>query len=242
MIYGTLLFFCFLCSSLDNTNALKNYEKAQHALHDYKVNANGRITLAKMTKDTFDRLILVEGKKGKINYNKANNKLRNEHILVKKGVLQKLLPLKGRANKRHYKGMQISFQANFNLAKNVFEFLADHTSVEWSLLSFGIGEQTRNFVYTSYRPDLEFFGSVKVHHLLNYPREISSLRHYHNHPRTPVEALDKYAFPSNSDLDFRNKILEKGIDLVEFMIRTEGKYIDYTDPKKWNKRNGEDWL
>lgn len=246
MIYGTLLFLSFLCNSLDHNKTIltleENYTINQQILNDYKVNQNGRITLVKMTRDTFDRLILVQGKKGKVHYNKMNQTILNQHIQLKKGVLDKKLSLKGRANKQHYKGFRLSFEEDFNAAKAVFEFLADYTSVEWSLLSFSIEDESRSFVYTSYRPDLEFFGSVKVHHLLNYPRTISALKHYHNHPRNPVETLGKYAFPSNSDLDFRNKILTKGIQLVEFMIRTDGFYINYTDPKEWNKRNGEDWM
>lgn len=235
MIHWALLLLSFLFFSLDKTNAID-------LLNDYKVNTNGQITLVKKTKDNFDRLILVQGKNGKIHYNKAKNKLQNQHIRLKKGLLGQISPLKGRANRQHYKGLRLSFQEDFDAAKVVFEFLADHTSVEWSLLSFKIMNQTRNFVYTSYRPDLEFFGSVKVHHLLNYPKTINTLKHYHNHPRTAVETMGKYAFPSNSDLDFRNKILSKGIQLVEFMIRTDGLYINYSNPEEWNKGNGEDWL
>ena len=246
MIYGTLLLLSVLCSSLGTTKTELTLEETyitnQHVLNDYKVNTNGHITLAKTTQDTFDRLILVDGIKGKIHYNKKNQTIQNPHTQLKKGVLDKLIPLKGRVKNQHYKGFRLSFQEDFNAAKAVFEFMADNTSIEWSLLHFRIKDRTCNFVYTSYRPDLEFFGSVKVHNLLNSPHTISVLKHYHNHPREPIETVGKYAFPSNSDLDFRNKILTKGILLVDFMIRTDGFYVNYTNPQEWNKSNGEDWL
>ena len=246
MIYGTLLFLSFLSSSLATTKTtltLENpYTRNQHVLSDYQVNSNGYITLIKVTQDTFDRLILVDGKKGKIRYNKKSQKIQNPNILLKKGILADLTPLKGQVKNQHFKGFRLNFKEDSNAAKAVFEFLADNTSIEWSLLHVGIKDQTSNLVYTSYRPDLEYFGSVKVHHLLNYSETISTLKHYHNHPREPIEAVGKYAFPSNSDLDFRNKILKKGIQFVEFMIRTDGFYVNYTNPEEWNKRNGEDWI
>jgi hypothetical protein len=244
MIYEILIFLNFLCSSLATTTLTldETYTINQHILDDYKVNSNGYITLIKITQDTFDRLILIEGKKGKVHYKKKNGKIINPHIQLKKGILDHIIQLKGHTEKQHYKGFRLSFQKDTNSAKAVFEFLADHTSVEWSLLTFSIKDQTRSFVYTSYRPDLEFFGSVKVHRLLSHPQTVRTLKHYHNHPRSPIEAVGKYAFPSNADLDFRNKILAKGIQLVEFMIRTDGFYVNYTSPQEWNKRNGEDWL
>lgn len=210
--------------------------------NDYKVNANGRISLAQKTTDEFDRLIFVDKKKEKIHYHTKKEKILNPHIKIKKGILDHMISLKGRANGQHFKGIQLSFKEDFNAAKIVFTFLADHTSIEWSLLSFGINKKTRTFIYTSFRSDLEYFGSIKVHHILNYPETIDSLKHYHNHPRTPIETIGKYAFPSNSDLDFRNKVLATKISIVEFLIRTDGFFINYTDPKEWNKMNGEDWM
>lgn len=220
----------------------ENYGINQHLLDDYKINSNGYITLVKTTQDTFDYLILVSGRKGKINYNKKNRKIINPHIQLKKGILDHIISLKEQGKNQHYKGFRLNFKEDFNAAKAVFEFLADHTTIEWSLLHFRIKDQACSFIYTSYRPDLEFFGSVKALHLLNHPQTISVLKHYHNHPREPIEAVGKYAFPSNSDLDFRNKILKKEIQFVDFMIRTDGFYVSYTNPLEWNKSNGEDWL
>lgn len=244
MIYETLLFLSFLCNYLAATTFTidETHSTNQHVLDDYKVNANGYITLIRITQDTFDRLILIEGKKGKVHYKKRSKAIINPNIQIKKGILDHLILLKGHSDKQDYTGFRLNFQKDANAAKAVFEFLADNTSVEWSLLTFRIEDQTRSFVYTSYRPNLEFFGSVKVHHLLSHPRTVNTLKHYHNHPRSPVEAVGKYAFPSNADLDFRNKILAKGIQLVEFMIRTDGFYVNYSNPQEWNKRNGEDWL
>jgi hypothetical protein len=220
----------------------ENYAINKHVLDDYKINSNGYITLVRTTQDTFDCLILVSGRKERINYNKKNRKITNPHTQLKKGILDKIIPLKGHDQNQHYKGFRLNFKKDFNAAKAVFEFLADNTTIEWSLLHFRIENQACSFIYTSYRPDLEFFGSIKTQHLLNYPQTISVLKHYHNHPREPIEAVGKYAFPSNSDLNFRNKILKKGILFVDFMIRTDGFYVNYTDPQEWNKRNGEDWL
>ncbi len=211
-------------------------------LHDYTINEKGRINLIKETKDSFDRLILVIGKRSNIYYQKQKGTILNRHILLKKGILQHTIPLKGRANGQHFKGLQISFREDFEGAKRLFEFLADHTSIEWSLLSIGINKQSRSFIYTTYSGKLEFFGSIKVHHLLNYPKEIDFLKHYHNHPRAVNDPIGKHAFPSNSDLDFRNKVLKKELSLVEFLIRTDGFYVDYSNPKEWYKNKTEEWL
>ncbi|WP_264789575.1 JAB-like toxin 1 domain-containing protein [Aureispira anguillae] len=214
-------------------------------LDDYKVNENGKIKLAQQTKDTFDRLIFIAGKKGKLIYRPKDGKLLNPHLIIDKGVLSEMILLKrksGKSGKEIFKGLKLNFKQQFNTAKRVFEFLADHTSIEWSLLSFSIEEQNRTYVYTTFRNDVEYFGSLKVHHLINCPLKIDSLIHYHNHPRTSVEAFGKYAFPSNSDLDFRDNILKKGIQQLEFKIRTDGIYVDYGSPEEWSKRNGEDWM
>lgn len=247
MIFGTLLFlFSFLSSTLaattTNLTLAETYSTNQHILNDYTVNTNGYITLIKTTQDTFDRLILVDGKKGKIHYNKKTRKIQNPNVLVKKGVLANLTSLEGQVKNQHFKGFRLNFKEDSSAAKAVFEFLADNTSIEWSLLHFSIKNQSSNLIYTSYRPDLEYFGSVKVHHLLNYSEIIKSLKHYHNHPREPIEAIGKYAFPSNADLDFRNKVLKKGIQSVDFIIRTDSFYVNYSDPEEWNKGNGEDFL
>lgn len=229
-------------SHYTNKNAFHNFYIPLLPNNDYKINSNGRITLVQITADKFDRLIFVEGRKGKIHYRQKSNEILNSFIKINKGILENSIPLKGRGNHQNFKGIQLSFREDFTSAKKVFEFLADHTSIEWSLLSFGINKQTRTFIYTSYRSDLEYFGSIKVHHILNYPETIDALKHYHNHPRTPVETVGKYAFPSNSDLDFRNKVLLKKISIVEFLIRTDGFFIDYTNPNEWNKGKGEDWM
>lgn len=245
--WATLFFSLIIINyKLDqNTTFLKvenNSSLFSLLFHDYKVDKNGHIRLHQQTEDNFDQLILVEGRKRKVHYHTIKKKILNPHIKIKKGVLGKKMLLKGRANGQHYKGIQLSFKEDFTTAKTVFEFLADYTSIEWSLLSFGINQQTRNFIYTSYRDDSEYFGSAKVHHLLNYPGTIDSLKHYHNHPRLLNEAIGKHAFPSNSDLEFRNKVLINKFSLIEFLIRTDGFYINYTDPRKWNKSNGEDWM
>lgn len=242
-----LLFSFFLFDSKSNKSPTvseleKNPPSYSLLLHDYKINDNGHIKLFQRTNDNFDRLILIEGKKGKIHYNPTKGSILNPYIKVKKDVLGGIMHLEGQANGQHYKGIKLNFREDFDAAKTLFDFLADHTSIEWSLLSFGINKQTRSFLYTSYRSNLEYFGSVKVHHILNYPETVDSLKHYHNHPRMLNEALGKYAFPSNSDLEFRNKVLAKNFSIVEFLIRTDGFYIDYTDPQQWNKTNGEDWM
>lgn len=53
-------------------------------LHDYTINEKGRINLIKETKDSFDRLILVIGKRSNIYYQKQKGTILNRHILLKK--------------------------------------------------------------------------------------------------------------------------------------------------------------
>lgn len=227
---------------LSNVHSFTNVYLNTGIFHDYKVDEDGKIKLAKQTKDSFDRLIFIAERNGKVHYHSKLGQPLAPHILIPKGILDQKIPLKARARKTLMKGLKINFKEEFLVAKQVFEFLADHTQVEWSLLSFSIGQKSRTYIYTSFRKDIEYFGSLKVHHLTNCPLDINRLTHYHNHPRSPLENFGEHAFPSNSDLDFRDNLLKKGIPNLEFKIRTDGMYIDYGNPNEWNKRNGEDWM
>lgn len=225
----------FLITIVFITNAFSIH--SNHIGNDYKVNEDGKITLVKRTKDNFDRLIAVSTKKEKILYTPKGNPVQ-DYLEVEKGFLKEGKAMHAHYKGKHLKGLRIEFGDNFEQAQAVFDFLADHSYVEWSLLSFGTESASRTNLYTTYQRDLEFFGALKTHRLVHAPN-IISIKHYHNHPRYDIETEGKYAFPSDQDLDFRNYVLKYSMQVTEFKIRTDGIYIDYSSPLEWNKANNE---
>jgi len=203
--------------------------------HDYKVNEKGKITLVKKTTDDFDRLIAVKNKKEKIRLQEDGTP-KQDYIVIPKGILEKRQALEASQDGRQFKGQRLNFQDQENVAQLVFEFLADHTYVEWSLLSYSSEKANRNQLYTSYRRDLEFFGAQRSFRIAN-AENLTAIKHWHSHPRFPTEEVGKYDFPSIPDLNFRDHLLNKRIPSKEFKIRTDGIYIDYTSPQEWNKSN-----
>lgn len=193
---------------------------------NYTVNKMGQISLVEKNENPFDLLIAVDGENGKIKYQK-NGQLINDSLVLEKGILNTTLYMEDDNGNEHFKGMRINFKADRNSAKKTFEFLADHTYVEWSLVAYGTADGVRAHVYTSFEKDQEFFGAARVFNILNSPTPIKMLEHYHNHPREEHESFGKYAFPSQPDINFRNYVLKKEIPNTSFKIRTEGMYIDY---------------
>lgn len=219
---------CFLfCLLLTNFAAGNNLLQ-----HEYKVDQKGKISLVKNTKDAFDLLISVFYKKEKIRYDESALP-KQDYIEIKKGIMGQLIPLEDTHKGRKIRGQQINFENDRTEALKVFEFLADHTYVEWSLLNYGDAHKSRTSVYTSYRQNLEYFGAKRTYTLVNAPN-ITKLSHYHNHPRYDSEKFGKYAFPSYPDLKFRDYVQTKSIPHTVFKIRTDGMYIDYGNPVEWN--------
>lgn len=201
--------------------------------HDYKVNEKGKIVLVKKTTDDFDRLIAVKNNREKIRL-KDDGTPKQDHIIISKGILENREAVEASQDGRQFKGQRINFHDDQATAQLVFEFLADNTYVEWSLLSYSSEQETRSQLYTSYRRDLEFFGAQRSFRIANADN-LTLLKHWHSHPRFPAEEVGKYDFPSVPDLNFRDHLLKKRIPSTEFKIRTGGMYIDYSSPQEWNK-------
>lgn len=201
--------------------------------NEYKVDQNGKISFVRQTDHPKDILIAVFSKKEKIRY-KDSGLPRQDYIEIKKGILPEMVPLEDTYDGRTIKGHRLNFEKDSTTAIQVFEFLADHTLIEWSLLTYGDSQNSRSKVYTSYRHDLEYFGAKRASKLAN-SANISFLKHYHNHPRYDYEGFGKYAFPSNPDLKFRDQIQSKNIAQTEFKIRTDGMYVDYGSPLVWGR-------
>jgi hypothetical protein len=201
------------------------------AIHEYKVDQNGKISLIKQTEAEFDLLIVVFNNKAKIRYNEEGLP-KQEYIRVKKGIIANCIELKDFYKGRKVNGLKLSFGEDYDEALKVFEFLADHTAVEWSLLNYGDDQFHRTNLYTSYYRTLEYFGAKRTYTLMN-AANITSLTHYHNHPRSSSEKFGQYAFPSYPDLRFRDKVQESTAFNVNFKIRTDEIYIDYTNQREW---------
>ena len=197
-------------------------------LDNYTINKMGKISLVEKNENSTDLLIAVDGENGKIKYQK-NGQLVNDSLVLEKGILNNILEMEDDNDGEHFKGMRINFKADANSAKKTFEFLADHTYIEWSFVAYETADGVRAHVYTSFEKDQEFFGAARVFNILNSPTPIKTLEHYHNHPREEHEVFGKYAFPSEPDINFRNYVLKRDVPNTAFRIRTEGMYIDYGD-------------
>lgn len=203
--------------------------------HDYKVSQQGIIKLAKITQDSFDQLAAVQYEHSSILYSKKDNAIQNKHIVVEKGVMENMKQLTATYRHRPIDGLRLDFKEKREEAHRVFEFLADETFVEWSLVEIQSGTQTRTQLYTTFRRNLEYFGAMRLYRIAPSTSVIDHILHIHSHPRFPSEALGKYAFPSEEDILFRDALLNKGMDSIEFKIRTDHSYVDYSSPKAWNR-------
>ncbi|MCH2043801.1 MAG: hypothetical protein MK212_06630 [Saprospiraceae bacterium] len=198
----------------------------------YKIDRNGKISFVRKSSYPFDLLISVFSKNEKIRY-ESSGLPKQDYVTLKKGIIAESILLEDTYKKQAINGQAFDFGEDSIAATKVFEFLADRTFIEWSLLIYGDSNNHRSKIYTSYYHNLEYFGAKRAAKLAN-ATNISFMKHYHSHPRYDYEAPGKYAFPSHSDLKFRDQIQSRHIEDTEFKIRTEGMYIDYGNPSKWN--------
>jgi hypothetical protein len=212
--------------------------------NDYKVNEKGEITLVKETKDETDRLIAVSGKKEKIEY-KKDGTLKNASITLDKGIIAGRTELQqevtGDGGKETVNYMRLDFGKNEEAAQKTFEFLANNTGVEWSLVTAGYKfegepEGTTSSIYTSHKEDKEYFGGqAALDKASNAGTWLNRLEHTHNHPRAFGED-DLRGEHSAADGDFRTKVTQKfpGTKVFIFENGTRYEYTQYQNKKKKN--------
>ena len=215
----------------------------------YILNKQGEITKVKETDDDFDVLIAAESTEEAYDKDGNISKDRNS-TTVEKGVLAGMRSKDFKlSNGEKIKGHAISLGKNSEKkAENLFEFLADNTEVEWSLISAGGGlgtdnEITYSTIYTTHENHHERWGTQQAKYW-SERKGINILKHTHNHPRKWNE--EKYSYHAASDDDERfaknirksmrakykktartNKRAVNKYFKVELSIRSEGKYIGY---------------
>ena len=138
------------------------------ATDDYKLNKKGVIALIKKTDDKTDKLYATD-KKGNVDPKKS--------ITVSKGVLNnvKTGQVTGEGKTYTYNYMQ----ANSTDAKKVFEFAAQNSNVEWSIMKFSDGQ---NFVSTTHEAGMEAGSNgILSDKTLNLDKS-ELIEHDHSHP------------------------------------------------------------
>ncbi|WP_143961171.1 JAB-like toxin 1 domain-containing protein [Litoribacter populi] len=155
---------------------------------DYQLQKNGEIKLIRETNDDFDVLYAS-------NQDGSPNDL--QLTILEKGILnnKETKTVMGVDNEKYTFDL---YNITGDLtSKNLFEFVSNHSDVEWSLTRVGLnkGSSGNNFLSTSRLKDREVGGGYlfyKGFHL----RE-----HTHSHPYRPL--------PSLSDVDLAEKIINK---------------------------------
>ncbi|HMM16243.1 MAG TPA: RHS repeat-associated core domain-containing protein, partial [Petrimonas sp.] len=173
------------------------------------VDKNGRFNL--LPGGDYDVIVRVsesEREKGAIEYKKKG---------MKKGRLKK-----SHVVSENFEKGSIVYQIEENgtlittsnkQSKDVFDFLADNTDVEFSLVEFSDKAEMKNVITTSYSKDHESYGSLIVKNLLRNDSKL--VNHTHSHTK------DNYPFPSN-----------------EYNTAVEGASGDVGAYKIWSKRQG----
>ena len=103
----------------------------------------------------------------------------------------------------------------------LFEFLADHTSVEWSLFKTGSKGSGPNFMVTSHYEDHESGGTDLLHKQLLHGYTLRE--HIHNHPHNTLEPSGLKEAQSGSykhDMRFVHEMYNMGYHNLEFYIYT----------------------
>jgi RHS repeat-associated protein len=189
------------------------------ATDDYKLNRNGKIDLIKKTDDKTDKLIATDKKKGKLDNSKT--------LTVEKGVLDNKgttdIQLGGENMQYDY------YKTGDKQATALFEFAANNTDVEFSILKFDNGT---DYVSTSHMAG----GEVGARGLLDDPilnLPASGLVELdHSHPlgiHNPSGLVPEGVNESNGgDIEFGKRV-EKRSPNVKYNIYTptDNQYTPY---------------
>ncbi len=156
---------------------------------DYKVNNKGKISLEKKTDDEKDKLIAT-GNDDKVHRNKQGE-IKSPFMKLDKGILSEKTDLG--TDGKQTPGMILAFNNNTELAKRTFDFLADNTQVEFSLITTLNGTDRtseRSSIYTTFLNGVEFYGGEKAKILASGDRKDDpsfNFRYYHSHPHLSFE-------------------------------------------------------
>ncbi|WP_367390183.1 RHS repeat-associated core domain-containing protein [Lewinella sp. LCG006] len=163
--------------------------------------------------------ILIAG--DRLNTNKDGS-IKNPHIQVGKNYLKGARELTvNKGGENELTGSVINFGENEEEARNVFEFAAENTDVEWSLFTTENNGLIRSMVTTSFEEDQERLGA-------SLAKENASglLYHDHSHPRSDKIIDTSQLRPSEGDKNFARAVRTINPD-ARVRVYFNGAYHDY---------------
>ena len=167
--------------------------------------------------------LLVKGSKAR--YNKKGE-IKNAHTYVKPGILKQGLNKKTLRTEKDgdisYTHMSVgSFESE---GTNLFEFLADNTNVEWSIMQTEPAEGiTSTSIFSTHIYDKEIAAPSLLLDSRN-PGLIGTLKyHYHSHPPTYKMGDTSRLSPSDADRDFAKRVRTAGSSAV-LKVYFNGQY------------------
>jgi len=146
----------------------------QFGLDTLLVDAKGKFSNNKLKGGENDVIVKVserEREKGIIKYNK-NGALKKSHIVsenFKKESINVTQSTEGS-----------SISTSNEQSRNVFNFLADNTDVEFTLLSYFQNDETQNMITTTHDEKSDTYGAALISRLVE--GNVQVLSHTHNHP------------------------------------------------------------
>jgi RHS repeat-associated protein len=172
---------------------------------NYTVDEDGNIKLQQKTNDPFDRI-----------YTKASweSGAKDVYIQVEKGVIDKHFKDKVFFKNQTYT-IDFYILKGDEKAKEIFEFMADHTTVEWSLTLVGLEKDQTSILFTSHCSNCEFGGSYL------FDRGYTIRGRIHSHP-------GGHLFPSEGDKEVA-RYIKKRFQNAKFQIYSMGKYEEYDE-------------
>jgi RHS repeat-associated protein len=159
----------------------------QFGLDTFIIDTRGRFADNSLPSEENDVIIKVsneERRNNRINY-KRDGSLRNSHK-TSNGFEQGSISVRPRtrtnsSGKTTFIETGIRTRNNFQ-AEDVFNFLADNTSVEYSKIEFSNITSIQNLITTSHQPGLEPYGSRFTYQLSESNNSFTLISHTHNHP------------------------------------------------------------
>ncbi len=182
---------------------------------DYGLDKDGNITLLRETDDMTDKLIALDDKGAET----------DKSIEVEKGILDNVKSGKD-SQGTGYNYLRVG---NNKIETNLFEFVSENSSVEWSHVKFGT---ISNYISTSHNPASEAGGVDLMYNLLIQGYTVRE--HIHSHPDRRTNYHGPSGFHPN-DRNSGDRLLgewlntyypKKGIKLKVYEVPLK-RYIEY---------------
>ena len=200
-------------------------------MDDWKLGENGELTWDESTKgQSEDRIVAKNG----------------QYVVVANGVLAKDDESGGANYGPDASKLTLNFHGNRENSEEVFEFLADHSGVEYTLLGSSSSmneENASNFeIYGSFNPKGDSRGDDRANQLL---AEGVLREHTHNHPDSDLSPSNPTNCKDGERNDFKSlrgtRAYEKKHDIkypCTFKIygKKQGMYRTYDGDKKLDSR------